>query len=227
MNHGSNLTLLPEDILLVDKPAGITSFDVIRILRKKLGIRKMGHAGTLDPRATGLMIIGVGPGTKKLHELTKLDKTYKVEVLLGKQTTTGDLDGEVIKEMYVSDMSLENIIEAADKLIGTLTLPVPAYSAIKQQGKPLYKKAREGEEIDLPVREMRVYDARVHDVACEDGKCVVMMDMDVASGVYVRSVAEELGRALGVPATVRSLRRTQIGEFSVEDAESIDANLFS
>ncbi|MCK5095871.1 MAG: tRNA pseudouridine(55) synthase TruB [Candidatus Pacebacteria bacterium] len=209
-----------QDIILIDKPKGISSFDVIRVLRKKLGVRKMGHAGTLDPLATGLMIIGVGSGTKKLHKLIGLDKTYRVEVLLGKKTTTGDLEGEILEEKQVGDIDEEVLQKAAQKIVGVLRLPVPIYSAIKQGGVPLYKKARSGKKIIVPVRDMEVFDVRF--VEFQKDKHVVVLEMDVASGVYVRSVAEEFGRLFDLPTTVKELRRTKIGDFAVEDAMKIE-----
>ncbi|HBV00847.1 MAG TPA: hypothetical protein DEF00_00435 [Candidatus Taylorbacteria bacterium] len=148
-------------ILLVDKPQGITSFDCIRILRRKLGVRKMGHAGTLDPMATGLMIIGVGEGTKKLQDFLKLDKTYKAEILLGVSTDTGDITGKILKELGSMNYELWKGKEAEIKkilegMVGKLSLPVPAYSAIKRGGEPLYKKARRGEKVEPPVKIMEV-----------------------------------------------------------------------
>lgn len=212
-----------DELLLIDKPVGISSFDVIRRLRRKLGIRKMGHAGTLDPLASGLMLIGVGPGTKKLSEYLKLDKEYVAEVLIGKRTSTGDMEGEVIEEKAVAGtFSKEAVEEILSAMTGTLTLPVSAYSAIKQDGVPFYKKARQAEargeklpESKLPIREMKVYEAEL--IGTEDD--VITVRFKVGSGTYIRSLGEELGKRLGYPATLKSLRRTKVGEFKIEDAE--------
>lgn len=209
------------NILLIDKPVGITSFDVIRRLRKKLNIKKMGHAGTLDPLASGLMIIGVNEGTKRLNEYLKLDKEYVTDVLLGKRTKTGDLEGEVVAEQEVGVVTEEEVIDSLSSMVGTLTLPVSAYSAIKQSGVPLYKKARalekSGQAIDfeLPMREMKVYEAELLDMSDK----MIRIRFKVGSGTYIRSLGEELGRLLGYPATLASLRRTKVGEFRVEEAE--------
>lgn len=219
-----------QDLLLIDKPSGITSFDVIRRLRQKLGIRKMGHAGTLDPLASGLMIIGVGEGTKKLSEYLKLDKEYVAEILIGIKTTTGDMEGEVVESKAVAGevdtFSVEKISAVLASMIGTLNLKVSAYSAIKKEGVPLYKKARAAErkgviipESELPLREMKVYEAELLDFDIENK--VIKARFKVGSGTYIRSLAEELGRKLGYPATLKSLRRTKVGEFKIEDAESI------
>src|SRR3989339_1366365 len=149
------------DIMLIDKPKGITSFDVIRRLRKKTGIKKMGHAGTLDPLASGLMIIGVEKGTKKLNDYLKLDKVYEAEVLLGIRTATGDMEGEIVEEREISneergqiENNLQNILNG---LVGEIELPVSIYSAIKKDGVELYKRARRGEEVEAPIRKMRIY----------------------------------------------------------------------
>lgn len=212
------------NILLIDKPVGITSFDVIRRLRKKLNIKKMGHAGTLDPLASGLMIIGIEDGTKKLGEYLKLDKEYVAGVLLGKKTATGDLEGGVVEEKAVDGVSREQVSEALASMVGTLTLPVSAYSAIKKNGVPLYKKARaaaaRGESVDeseLPLREMRVYEAKLLDI----DENLIKVRFKVGSGTYVRSLGEELGKRLGYPATLASLRRTKVGDFKVEEASML------
>jgi tRNA pseudouridine55 synthase len=219
-----------KEILLIDKPAGITSFDVIRKLRQKTGIRKFGHAGTLDPLATGLMIIGVEKGTKRLEEFLKLDKEYIAEVRIGEERSTDDLEGEIVVEQETGDISTEAIAFAVAKLVGTVTLPVSAYSAIKKDGKPLYKKAREavlkGEVFtDVPMRQMVVHEAELlsHAPVVLEGKKrhVATVRFHVASGTYIRSLGKELGRLLGYPATLQSLRRTKIGQFTVEEAEQL------
>jgi len=214
---------LPE-IILIDKPKGITSFDVIRILRKNLGIKKIGHAGTLDPLATGLLLVGVGSGTKKLHSLVGLPKTYRVEILFGKRTATGDMEGEILEQKEKFEIEDGALKVALQKLIGKLKIPVPIYSAIKKDGIPLYKKARKGEEVIPPVREMEIFEVRMLQQNKNKEEYVVTVEMDVASGVYVRSVVEELGRILDVPSTVKELRRTKIGDFNVKDAKILDFN---
>ena len=215
------------DLLLIDKPAGMTSFDVIRQLRRKLKIRKMGHAGTLDPAATGLMLIGVGPGTKQLADFIKLDKEYLAEVLVGVRTTSGDLDGEVLEQVNVPDLDEPTVEMTVSHLVGDLTLPVSAYSAIKAGGQPLYKKARaaaaKGEPVpEGPLRKMAVHDAAYLGMHREGEWVVLTVRFSVGSGTYIRSLAEELGRLLGYPATLKSLRRTMIGIFDVSHAKRLD-----
>lgn len=225
---------MPE-LLLIDKPKGITSFDVIRRVRKQIGIKKIGHAGTLDPLATGLMILGVGPGTKKLTELIKLDKDYSAEILIGESRTTGDLEGDVIESVVTVEIDPAKILVAVSSLVGTISLPVSAYSAIKKDGVPMYKRARAAEKIgevitDVPVRDMVVTKAIVNniEVVFADktmqtiSRLIVTVSFSVGSGTYIRSLAEELGRRLGYPATLANLRRTRVGEFRIEDAKLIE-----
>jgi tRNA pseudouridine55 synthase len=224
-----------EEIILVDKPKGVTSFDVIRQLRKRTGIKKMGHAGTLDPLASGLMILGVGPGTKKLTDLIKLDKDYSAEILIGERRSTGDMEGEVIEQVDAVELDPANILVAVSSLVGELTLPVSVYSAIKVDGVPMYKRARAAEKsgdivTEVPVRVMRVDKATVGNIEVvfadttmtKINRIVVTVDFSVGSGTYIRSLAEELGRRLGYPATLANLRRTRVGEFSITNAKKIE-----
>ncbi|MFC1623629.1 tRNA pseudouridine(55) synthase TruB [Patescibacteria group bacterium] len=209
-----------EDLILIDKPKGITSFDVIRQLRRKLNIKKMGHAGTLDPNASGLMLIGVEKGTKKLKDLIGLDKTYIAEILLGKKTDTGDITGKVIEEKEIPELNEDAIKEVLKSLEGEQELEVSLYSAIKRKGKPLYKYARAGEKIEKPKRVMTVYSANLKSGVL-DTPPIVKVEFDVGSGTYIRSLAEELGERLGTVATLQNLRRTKIGNFEIKDAEKL------
>ncbi len=215
------------NILLIDKPKGITSFDVIRRLRRELGITKMGHAGTLDPLATGLMIIGIEEGTKKLERFLKLPKTYEAVVRVGERRTTGDMEGAVLESKEVMDLSEAMVREALATMVGVLSLAVPIYSAVKRGGVPLYKKARKGSEMgEIPIREMEVKSADFmsmdfFETEMGEKRARIFVKWHVASGVYIRSLAEELGRRLGYPATIEDLRRTSIGDLSVADARNI------
>lgn len=213
---------MEEDIILIDKPSGMTSFDVIRELRKKLDIRKLGHAGTLDPLATGLLIIGVGEGTKKMGEFLKLPKSYEAEILLGVKTDTGDTDGKVLEEREVHGIDEGKIKKELASLIGENKLPVPVYSAVKQGGKPLYVRARRGERVDPPVKTMVVHDAQLVDVKEKSGKMFLTTFFNVESGVYIRSLAEAFGERLGVPTTISALRRTRIGKYTIESAKKLE-----
>ncbi len=215
--------MLIKDILLIDKQKGITSFDVIRILRKKLNIRKMGHAGTLDPLATGLMIIGINEGTKKLSEYLKLSKTYDAEILFGIKTDTGDVDGKIIEEKNISPFKKETIEETLAQIIGKRKIRAPIYSALKVAGKPLYKYARAGNtSVVAPEKEMEVRAIEFLGERYEEQHQIISTRIDVSSGTYIRSIAEEIGRLLGVPATIKNLRRIRIGDFTITEAEKID-----
>jgi len=212
-----------KNLLFIDKPKGITSFDVIRRLRKKMGVRKMGYAGTLDPLASGLMIIGVGEGTKKLNRLIGLDKVYIAEILLGKKTDTGDLEGKIIEERLVPEISEDKVKKELAGMVGELELKAPLYSAIKRDGKPLYKYVREGKKVEAPIRKMKVRCADLKKLDLEDlNGPVATVEFEVGSGTYIRSLAEELGERLGTVATLKNLRRVSIGDFKIEHAEKLD-----
>lgn len=211
-------------VILVDKPAGITSFAVVREVRKKLGVKKVGHAGTLDPMATGLLIVGVGKGTKKLQQFLKQDKQYEVTILLGVQTETGDIDGKILKEVVVSTIDEEKVKKSIEEIVGVLELPVPLFSAIKKDGKRLYKHAYRGnpENIIPPMRKMKVYGSTYQGITRTEHKVYVHVLFSVASGVYIRSLVEEFGRRICLPATVDKLRRISVGELSIKDSVSLD-----
>lgn len=216
-----------EELLLIDKPKGITSMDVIRRLRRILQIKKIGHAGTLDPLATGLMLIGVGKGTKKLAELIKLDKEYIAEVRIGESRTTGDLEGEILEQKKVTNVTDVEVEKALSELIGEIELPVSAYSAIKVDGVPMYKRARRAEKIgeivkEVPMRTMNVYGAELLKFEMSESVAIATIRFKVGSGTYIRSLGEELGRKLEYPATLQNLRRTMIGNFGIEEAKEIE-----
>lgn len=217
----------PENIILVDKPKGITSFDVIRILRREMGIRKMGHAGTLDPLASGLMIIGINDGTKKMEQFLKLDKSYEAEILLGTKTDTGDLEGEVIETREVVNVEEDYVKEAFDNFYGEFDIAVPKHSAIKRDGKALYEYAREGIEVEAPVKSMKVYKSEFLGVEETAEGFILKVRFDVASGVYIRSLVEFIGKFLDTPTTLSNLRRTKIGDFDVKSAKKLDIKGFS
>lgn len=211
-------------IILIDKPVGITSFDVIRILRRKLGIEKMGHAGTLDPLASGLMIIGINEGTKKLNEYLKLPKIYVVDILLGISTETGDREGKIIKRKNVKDLDKEKIENILNEMKGKLELKVPIYSAIKVKGRPLYEYARNGKDVDIPTKTMEILDAKLINTFSGEtaGSKNIKIEINVSSGTYIRSIAEEFGKRLGYPASLSDLRRIKIGDFDIKDAKILD-----
>jgi tRNA pseudouridine55 synthase len=215
-------------MLLVDKPTGISSFGIVARVRRVTGIKKVGHAGTLDPLASGLMLILVGrEETKQAGTLLGMDKTYETIVRIGEQRSTGDLEGEIVAHATITeDITRETVEKWLKTMVGTLNLPVPAYSAIKRDGQRLYAKARKGQEFEIPRRDMLVHGAHLRDVQevqLEHGRGYELtVIFNVASGVYIRSLSEELGRLLGYPATTAGLRRTQIGQYFIDNAQSID-----
>ncbi|OHA06728.1 MAG: tRNA pseudouridine(55) synthase TruB [Candidatus Sungbacteria bacterium RIFCSPLOWO2_01_FULL_54_21] len=215
-----------EQIIFIDKSKGITSFDVIRMLRRTLGVRKMGHAGTLDPNATGILIVGVGEGTKHLQKYIGLPKTYVMDILLGVRTDTGDITGNIIETSVCPTFNAGQVERILEGMIGSIALPIPSYSALKYKGKPRYEYARKGILIEQKTRNMEIYALSLKSIEYIDYRgltsIVLKIEMDCASGTYARSVAEEIGRMLGVPATLKDLRRTRIGTFSVEQARILE-----
>jgi tRNA pseudouridine55 synthase len=215
-----------ENILLINKPKGITSFDVIRVLRKRLNIKKMGHAGTLDPLASGLMIVGIGNGTKKLKDFIGLPKTYEADILFGIKTDTGDITGKILEEADVDtsiyqNIDKEKIKDVLSEMVGVLKLPIPAYSAIKRGGESLYKKARRGEKFVLSISEMEIISVNFIEFKKTDNQLILKTEFSVSSGTYIRSIAEEIGKRLGAIATLKELKRTKIGKYDIKDATTI------
>jgi tRNA pseudouridine55 synthase len=207
------VTPVVEGLLLVDKPGGITSHDVVAIVRRSFGIRKVGHAGTLDPMATGLLVVGLGRATRLLRFLGDLPKTYTGTIRLGVETTTLDAEGEVTRESPV-DVTDADIADAMSASIGESLQRPPAFSAVKVGGRKLYEAARAGESLEAEPRSIRV--DRFEPVA-RDGDAVDFVAV-VGGGTYVRVLAADVGDALGCGAHLAALRRTAIGGFSVEDA---------
>lgn len=212
-------------VLLVDKPGGMTSFDVIRKLRIQLGIKKMGHAGTLDPFATGLMLIGYEEGTKELTALTKQDKTYIAHIQFGVQTDTGDYTGKTLLRSDVVTLHEVDVRERLSLLIGTHEYIPPKYSAIKISGKKLYEYARKGKEVEIPSRSMTVYEAQLINFEKINGYYVAEVLCKVASGTYIRTIGEELGKSLGYPACLIALRRVSIGSYSIDNAVKLGEHI--
>jgi tRNA pseudouridine55 synthase len=208
----------PDGIVLVDKPEGITSHDAVAIVRKVLGTKKVGHAGTLDPMATGLLVIGVGRATRLLRFLGDLLKTYEGTFRLGVQTTTLDADGEVVRESAVL-ASPDDIRTAAQALVGESLQRPPAYSAVKVKGRKLYEAARSGETLEADPRSIRV---ERFDVAAVRGADVDFV-ATVSGGTYVRVLVADVGAALGCGAHLTRLRRTAIGPLRVGEARPPDA----
>lgn len=206
-----------DGLLLVNKPIGMTSFDVIRQLRRRTGVRKIGHAGTLDPLASGLMLMLFGAGCKQAQTLTKLDKRYVAEIKLGAISSTGDNEGE--KTPVSSRIPAESEVEAAlVRLTGEITQTPPVYSAIKIGGQEAYKHARAGREVVMPSRQVTVYENRL----IRNKYPIIELDTKVSSGTYIRTLAEDLGGLLGTGAYLSGLVRTEVGVYRLDEAQVLD-----
>lgn len=205
--------------LLLDKPSGITSHDAVSAVRRVFGQREVGHAGTLDPMATGLLVLGLGDATRLLRFVEGAQKRYLATVRLGTATTTFDAEGEVTESRAVDPPSLAEVQAALDGLTGSIQQRVPAYSAIKVGGERLYAKARRGEEVLAPIRSIEVHALKL----LERRDLDLDLDLVVSKGTYVRSLAVDLGLALGAPAHLARLRRTEIGRFGVSEGLRLDA----
>jgi tRNA pseudouridine55 synthase len=204
-----------DGLLLIDKPPGATSHDVVATVRRSLGIRKVGHAGTLDPMATGLLVLGLGRATRLLRFLGDLPKTYAGTLRLGVETTTLDADGEVTRTAPV-DVADDEISSAMSALVGESLQRPPAFSAVKVRGRKLYEAARAGEVLVADPRPIRV---ERFDVTGRSGDAVDFIAV-VSSGTYVRVLAADVGAALGCGAHLSALRRTAIGSFSLSGAST-------
>ena len=207
--------------LLVDKPSGPTSHDVVDAIRRKFGIKKVGHCGTLDPNATGLLIIVLGRGTKLSERLMADDKVYEGTIKFGETTNSYDSDGELIASLPVPPMTLDELNAAAAGFIGDQMQIPPMVSAIKKDGVPLYKLARKGIEVEREPRLVHIYNFRFTDYAEPLGA----FKLACTKGTYVRSIAHDLGQKLGCGAHLATLRRSVSGKFDVADAKPLDAIL--
>lgn len=221
----------PAGILLIDKPTGITSHDVVYRVRKKTGVRKVGHAGTLDPLATGLLIILVSREfTKKQTQFLKQDKEYICEAQLGIETDSYDVDGQIVKEEAwekIDKICQEDFEKVLNQFRGEISQTVPAFSAVKVKGEKLYQKARRG-EIDkkaLPSRQVIIKELELLEFEKDVENRTLFFKIRVfcSSGTYIRSLAHDIGQELGVGATVSQLRRTKIGDLSIGDAVSLQS----
>jgi tRNA pseudouridine55 synthase len=208
----------PDGLVVVDKEAGWTSHDVVAKSRGLLGTRKVGHSGTLDPDATGVLLLGVGRVTRLLKLLTALPKTYTCEIVLGTETTTLDASGEVTATHDMVGVSFEEVAKAVAGLTGEIMQVPPMVSAVKVDGKRLHQLAREGIEVERQPRPVTIHRFVVEPT---DDPLVVRAEVECSSGTYVRTLAADLGHALGGGAHLRDLRRTAIGSFDLADAHPL------
>lgn len=207
--------------ILIDKPAGPTSHDVVDAVRRRFGIKKVGHCGTLDPNATGLLIIVLGRGTKLSERLMSSDKAYEGAIKFGETTDSYDTDGELVASLPVPPLTVELLNEEAARFVGDLMQMPPMVSAVKKDGVPLYKLARKGVEVERKERLVHIYSFRFS--AYEEP--LGTFRIACTKGTYVRSIAHDLGQRLGCGAHLKTLRRTESGKFKVNDAMPLDAVL--
>ncbi|TKJ41695.1 tRNA pseudouridine(55) synthase TruB [candidate division LCP-89 bacterium B3_LCP] len=201
--------------LLIDKPKGITSFGVVQRVRSLIGIRKVGHTGTLDPLATGLLILLTGKATRSQNHFMSLDKEYLATILLGMMTDTWDMDGKIVAEAPVPSTTKDRLIQLInERFVGTFKQMPPAFSSIKQNGVPSYKRARKGQQVKLDPRQVTLHNFSIEEWSPEE----FTIRLDCSSGFYVRSLAHDIGEAIGCGGTLKSLIRKRIDTYQVDDA---------
>lgn len=210
------------DVILIDKPAGISSFGVVarvrRYLSQKAGKKiKVGHTGTLDPFATGLLILLSGKATKLSNQFLKLDKWYEATLCLGKTSTTGDPEGAITELNVDKQPSYSDIEKILPDFLGNIKQTVPIFSAVKINGKRAYQLARQGQKVEMPTREIEIYELEVLSYHFPE----LVIRTHVSSGTYIRTLGEDLGQALGVGAYLTALRRIKVGIFDLNNAKSL------
>jgi tRNA pseudouridine55 synthase len=208
-------------IILIDKPTGMTSFGVVARVRRQLSVEagkkvKVGHTGTLDPFATGLMIIVVGEECKNASSYSKLDKVYEATIRLGQTSSTGDTEGEIV-DVSSARPSLDEVDKILQEFTGEITQKPPVYSAIKINGRRAYDLAREGQVVEMPTRVVSIYSLELVDYSYPH----IKIRVHVSSGTYIRTLAQDIGDKLETGAYCLELRRTEINKWSVSDAESV------
>lgn len=209
----------PTGCCVVDKPSGCTSHDVVDSVRRHLGTRRVGHAGTLDPDATGVLVVGVGRATRLLQFVTGTDKSYEGEIVFGVETSTLDAGGVETARHDMSALEPGVVVAATKAFLGQIEQVPPMVSAIKVDGRRLHELAREGQEVERKPRSVRV---DRYDVEPTDDPLVYRAHIECSSGTYIRSLAADLGTAMGGGAHLRNLRRTRVGPFPVSDARPLD-----
>jgi tRNA pseudouridine55 synthase len=204
-------------VLIIDKPLHWTSFDVIRKMRSALGIKKIGHAGTLDPLATGVLIICTGKYTKKINEYMAASKTYTGSIFLGATTPTYDRESNAENHVAIEHITEQQIVENTHQFIGAIEQFPPVYSAIKKDGEALYELARRGEEVELKARPITIHSFTITAIELP----LVHFEVACSTGTYIRSLAHDFGKALKVGGYLHRLRRTKVGDFNVEQGQTL------
>lgn len=211
-----------QDIILIDKPAGLSSFGAVARVRRRLSMEvgkkvKVGHTGTLDPFATGLLILLANKATKLSNQFLKLDKWYEATICLGKTSTTGDPEGEIIVQHVETIPTIDEVKVAVAKFVGKITQTIPVFSAVKINGQRAYQLARRGEEVSMPTRQIEIYAIEILSYNYPE----LVIRTHVSSGTYIRTLGEDIGKALEVGAYLTALRRTQVGDYQIENAAKL------
>jgi tRNA pseudouridine55 synthase len=214
---------VPDGLLIVDKPSGWTSHDVVARARRLAGTRKVGHAGTLDPMATGVLLIGIGRATRLLGHLALASKAYDATIRLGRTTVTDDAEGEPVETTDASTVTESGIAEAMTALTGDITQVPAAVSAIKIDGRRSYARVRAGEGVDIPARPVTVTEFALAEIRRLGGFVDLDVHVECSTGTYVRALARDLGRLLEVGGHLTALRRTRVGPFTLDQAHSLEA----
>lgn len=213
-----NLDFAAGQILLADKPVNWTSFDVVNKIRRLIKVKKVGHAGTLDPLASGLLIICTGKKTKEISRFQDQKKKYLGVITLGKSSPSMDLATEVTEQTLPDDLNGEKILTVRNKFLGKIEQVPPMYSALKHKGKRLYKIAREGKEVEREPRQVEVYSFDITKIDVPE----IYFEISCSKGTYIRVIADDFGRELGCGGLLSLLRRTEIGDLNVKDAFKLD-----
>ena len=209
---------MKEGILIVNKPGGITSHDAVSFVRRKFNMRQVGHAGTLDPLATGVLVILLGPSTKLFDRFVVFDKSYRATLRLGLKTTTADIMGETIEQKSAQGIDQKKVEDVFKKFIGEIEQVPPMVSAVKHKGERLYKIARKGQQVERAPRKVRIDD--LHVLSFTGGE--VEFFVSCSKGTYVRQLAEDVGEILGCGACISQIERTRVGHFDIKDAVSLE-----
>ena len=209
-------------LVVVDKAGGLTSHDVVARMRRIAGTRKVGHAGTLDPMATGVLLVGINRATRLLGHLALTEKSYDATVRLGMATTTDDAEGEPLSRTPAGHLTEDDVISASHAFVGSISQRPSAVSAIKVDGRRAYARVRAGEDVELPARPVTVHHLVVSEVRTDGDAVDVDVSLRCSSGTYVRALARDLGTALGVGGHLTRLRRTSVGPFALDEAHTLE-----
>lgn len=209
---------MKEGIIVVNKPDGLTSHDVVARVRHKLKIRRVGHAGTLDPMATGVLILLIGKATKLFNKFVALDKAYRATLILGMTTDSSDICGKILKQNSCENITSRQIEQAFIQFVGEIDQVPPMVSAVKIKGKKLYELARKGIEIERAARRIKIYSLKIEAIDMPE----VKFSVECSKGTYVRQLAHDIGDVLGCGACISKIERTKVGAFSIDEAVKLE-----